>query len=134
MVDIYDEVFAIVRNAAISVEPSATVQDAYISFTASFPCVTVQEIDNSTSVRTIGSRDGENAARVSYQIEVFSNLVDGKRTECRKIMSAISDALILRNFDRVSLNAVPNYTDASIYRLTARFQVIADPQNKTYRR
>ena len=134
MIDIYDEVFAIVREAAVGVEPNAVVQDAYVPFTAAFPCVTVQEIDNNTSTHVIGSRDKENAARITYQIEVFSNLQDGKRSECRKIMSAISDALILRNFDRILMNAVPNYTDASIYRLTARFQVIADPQNKTYRR
>lgn len=134
MIDIYEDVFALVYEAAHRVAPTAVIQDAYIPATASFPCVTVQEIDNTTSAKVIGSRAKENAARCSYQIEVYSNKQDGSRTECRTIMAAVSDALIARNFERILLNDVPNYMDASVYRLTARFQTIADANSKTYRR
>lgn len=134
MIDIYDRVFGIVYDAARSVNASVAVQDAYIGEPPSFPCVTVLETDNSTAARIIGSRARENAARVTYQIEVYSDKNDTRRTECRSIMAAISDALIANNFERELLYATPNYRDARVYRLTARFRVIADKDNKTYRR
>lgn len=134
MIDVYDRVFGIVYRAAVGTGLNPVVLDAYTPSTPSFPCVTVQEIDNSSVVRTIGTRDTENFARLSYQIEVYSNAGEGRRTECRKIMGAISDALIASNFERELMYATPNYADATVYRLTARFRVIADAKNNTYRR
>ena len=134
MIDILDEVFAIVAEAAQNVAPEVTVQDDYIDAVSSFPVVTVAEINNSTSAHTIGSRPKENYAAIAFKVEVFSNKVDGKRSECRRIMSAISDALILRNFNRISMQPTPNYRDATVYRLTARFEVVSDSNKQTYRR
>lgn len=134
MIDIYDRVFGTVYRAAKGVNGNVTVQDEYIGKPPSFPVVTVQETDNSTASHIIGSRTTENAARVTYQIEVYSNANDTRRSECRAIMAAISDALIASNFDRELLYPTPNYADATVYRLTARFRTIADTNNNTYRR
>lgn len=134
MIDIYDRVFGTVYRAAKGANGNVTVQDAYIGEPPSFPLVTVQETDNSTASHIIGNRTTENAARVTYQIEVYSNANDTRRSECRAIMAAISDALIASNFDRELLYATPNYADATVYRLTARFRTIADTNNNTYRR
>lgn len=134
MIDIYDRVFGTVYRAAKGIDPNCDVQDAYTAVPSTFPLVTVQETDNSTAGGIIGSRTRENAARVTYQIEVYSNANDTRRSECRTIMGAISDALIASNFERELLYATPNYADATVYRLTARFRVIADANNNTYRR
>lgn len=134
MIDIYDRVFGTVYRAAKGVNPNCDVQDAYTAVPSTFPLVTVLETDNSTSSHVIGTHNPEKMARVTYQIEVYSNAPDTRRSECRQIMAAVSNALIASNFDRELLYPTPNYADATVYRLTARFRTIADTNNNTYRR
>lgn len=134
MINIDDRVFAIVFEAVKAVAPEAQICDPHIASPSIFPCVTVQLADNATTPSVIGSRNKARYARITYQVEVYSNKDNGKKSECYKIMAAISDALILRNFQQIVMTPTPNLKDASIYRLTARFQVIADNKNKTYRR
>lgn len=134
MIDIYDRVFAYIYEAVKKLNAEAEVYDAFTQIPAKFPCVTVQELNNTTTASIIGTRNKEKFARISYQIDVFSNANTGRRRECTELMGAISDALVMLNFQRVSMNPVPNYNDADIYRITARFEVIADDKNNTYRR
>lgn len=134
MIDIYDRVFAYVYEAVKKLNAEAEVYDAFSQIPPKFPCVTVQELNNTTTASIIGTRNKEKLARISYQIDVFSNANTGRRRECTELMSAINDALIMLNFERVSMQPVPNYLDADVYRITARFEVIADNKNNTYRR
>lgn len=133
MIDIYDRVFGIVWQAAKGADPSAVVQDSFIEKPPAFPCVTVQETNNVTTTTPIGTRNTEKYARCTYQVEVYAR-GDNRRTICRRIMAAVSDALITANFERELMAATPNYRDNTVYRLTARFRTYADNDNNTYRR
>jgi hypothetical protein len=75
----------------------------------------------------------ERHAVLMYQVDVYSNRVYGKKTECRKIMAEIDDAMAGMGFTRTTMTPVPNMNDATIYRLTARYTVLAD-EKYTYRR
>lgn len=56
-----------------------------------------------------------------------------KKTECKKIIKEINDALYSMNFRRTAMTPVPNMEDATIYRITARFRVATDGKH-FYRR
>lgn len=133
MIDIYNRVFGIVYLAAKGVDAQASVLDSYTSAPPTFPCVTVQEVNNITTEHPIGTRNTEKFARITYQIEVFT-VGDKRRSESRGIMAAISDALVSLGFERDFMASTPNYADANVYRLTARFRTFADINNNTYRR
>lgn len=68
-----------------------------------------------------------------FEINVYSNKAEGKKTECKKIIKEINDALYSMNFRRTAMTPVPNMEDATIYRITARFRVATDGKH-FYRR
>ena len=80
--------------------------------------------------RTTGTKE---MAQVMFEVNVYSNLQPGKKTECKKIMKVIDEVLFSMNFRRIVLTPVPNMEDATIYRLTARYRVATDGKN-FYRR
>lgn len=134
MINIYDRVFGTIYEAVKEVSPDADILNASSAIPSRFPCVTVRELNKTTTVAPIGTRNKAKYARISYQIDAYSNANDGKRADCETIVDAISDALILRNFELVSSMPTPNERNADIYRITARYEVIADDKNNTYRR
>lgn len=134
MINIYDRVFGIIYEAVREISPDAEILDAFSAIPSRFPCVTVRELNKTTTVARIGTRNKAKYVRIPYQVDVYSNANNGKRAECNEIADAISDALILRNFELISAMPTPNEHNADIYRITARYEVIADDKNNTYRR
>lgn len=75
----------------------------------------------------------ENMVIAMFEINVYSNKAEGKKTECKKIIKEINDALYSMNFRRTAMTPVPNMEDATIYRITSRFRVATDGKH-FYRR
>lgn len=65
-------------------------------------------------------------AQVMFEVNVYSNKAEGKKTECKTIMNEIDKTLFAMNFKRLALTPVPNMEDATIYRLVARYRVATD--------
>ena len=65
-------------------------------------------------------------AQVMFEINVYSNKAEGKKTECKAIMKIIDDVLFSMNFKRQALTPVPNLEDATTYRLVARYRAMTD--------
>ena len=68
-----------------------------------------------------------------YEVNIYSNLKTGRKTECRALAKVIDDAFAAMGFDRVMLNPIPNLEDATIYRIVARYEAVADAKNTIYR-
>ena len=83
-----------------------------------FPCVFIEESDNYT-VSLNGSNQGEESA-VMYEINVFSNKQNGRKSECKDIIKTIDDYMTLRGFTRNMCRPVENI-DPTIYRMVARY-------------
>ena len=96
-----------------------------------FPCVFLQEADNFNA-----GYDGcnhEHITGVMYELEVYSNLENGKKTQAKNIAYVADKELTRLGFRRMSLQAIPNYEDATIYRLIGRYAAsVID--NVVYRR
>ena len=57
------------------------------------PCVMLIEIDSATAKDTLDSSGAENHADVMYQIDVYSNLVEGRKEQCRAILEIVDNEM-----------------------------------------
>lgn len=107
------------------------VSGEYTSSPASFPAVTIEEVNNRVyqKMRTLHI---ENAASVLYEVNVFSNKIGYKKAEAQEIMSFVDNIMSGLGFTRTMCNPLPNLADATIYRLTARYEAVVDKDHWIY--
>lgn len=129
MIDIESKVYTPVAKALR--EAGATVKGVYVNAPSKFPFVSITESDNYSA--ELDTSDSEQFAVVMYEVNVYSNDANRKKTECKNLMKICSDKFYKLNFTRLSCNPVPNLEDASIYRMVARFRAVTDGTN-IYRR
>ena len=130
---IENEVYTKVATALRSQfgESGIFVTGEYTPTPPSFPCAYISEADNFNA-----GYDGSNAEVVTgvmYEVEVYTNKVNGKKAEAKGIMKTIDDVMTGLGFTRTLLQQLPNMNDATIYRLTARYTA-AVIDNTIYRR
>jgi hypothetical protein len=65
-------------------------------------------------------------AQVMFEINIYSNKADGRKTECKSIAKVIDDVMFRMNFKRMALTPIPNMEDATIYRIVARYRAMTD--------
>lgn len=135
MIDIETNVFHVIAAALRSAYSGIFVSGEYTPSPASFPAVTIAEMDN-TVYQKMRTTAIENAAQLMYEVNVYSNKVGYKKMETKEIMSAIDREFARLGFTRTMCNPVPNLQDATIFRLTARYEAVAvseGMQEKTVR-
>lgn len=84
-----------------------------------FPCVYITESDNFNA-----GYDGCNhevVTGVMYSIEVYSNKVNGKKSEAKSIMLEADRVMTALGFRRTLMQQIPNMNDATIFRMVARY-------------
>lgn len=127
MIDIESKVVNRVINA---VGNQAKVSSMYVNAPSSFPYISIIESDNYMS--NLDNSDKEKYATVMYEVNVYAN-DDKKKLTARKLLKIVDTEMYAMNFTRISMTPVPNLEDATIYRLTARYECVTDGQY-TYRR
>lgn len=124
MIDCENEVYTRIAKVLREKFPGIDVAGEYVQAPSVFPHVSITQSDNSViSNKTTGSAE---MAQVMFEINVYSNKTEGKKTECKAIMKVIDELLFKMNFKRLALTPVPNLEDATIYRLVARYRVATD--------
>ena len=124
MIDCENEVYTRIAKVLREKFPGIDVAGEYIPAPSAFPHVSITQSDNSViDNKTNGSAE---MAQVMFEINVYSNKTEGKKTECKAIMKVIDELLFQMNFKRLALTPVPNMEDATIYRLVARYRVATD--------
>jgi hypothetical protein len=123
MIDIENVVFNTVATALRTAFPGIFVSGEATPSPSSFPAATIVEMDNTTHISTLGTEMVEKHADLMYQVEVYSNLSSGKKTQCRSIMSAIDTQMMNMGFVRTSSGPqdIPN-ADTTKYRMVARYR------------
>ena len=134
MIDIESELFTILAAGIRQRFPGAYVTGEQVPTAPSFPCVSIVESGNMTLSTRTDSAEMENAAELTYEVEVFSNRVAGKKAECRAMIAYVDGELQDRGFERVFLQSIPNFADSTIYRMTARYRAVVDRAKTIYRR
>lgn len=95
-----------------------------------FPAAALVEMDNSTVRDRQSSTPVENFASVMYQLDVYAT----SKTECRKVYDAADTEMISMNFDRMSGRYIDNPDNPKVFRYTARYEAMIDPEGNIYRR
>ena len=126
MIDIEAYVFTPVAQAVRAAYDGAFVSGEYVQAPAKFPHISIVEQDNYMSVNRLDNSNTEKYATVMYQVDVYTNKTSGKKKQAREIMSLVDSMMYAKNFTRISMTPVPNYADATIYRLTARYRAETD--------
>ena len=125
MIDCENEIYTLIVEA---LGDDINVTSEYVKSPASFPHVSVVMTDNYTIENRYDTSMTDNLVEVTFEINVYSNKTNGKKTECKNILQTIDDLLYTMNFTRTAFTPVPNVEDATIYRLTAIYSVVTDGQ------
>ena len=134
MIDIENQVFDRVAKRVREQFPNIFMTGEYVNSPASFPAVSLVEMDNSIRENTIDSGSNENHVNVMYEVNVYSNKTTGKKSECKAIMALIDNEMTAMGFVRATLTPVPNEYDSTIYRMVARYRAAVSSNHTIYRR
>lgn len=134
MIDFENKIYGKIRAVVKEEYPNIYITSEYDKTPSSFPCVWVEEIENKAYRSTQTEVDMENHVELGYEINVFSNKTRSKKSECKKIIALIDKTMLNMGFSRTMLSSVPNLDDATIYRMTARYNCIMSKNGIIYRR
>lgn len=98
---------------------------------ARFPAVTIEGKDNYVYTRASTTKI-ENAANVMYEVNVYTNRVGYKKQDAQEIMSLIDEILSGLMLTRTMMQPIDNLSDATIYRLVARYKATVDTDFMIY--
>lgn len=133
MIDIENEVITLITDVLFANNISASVESVLNLNPPSFPTVCVEEIDNYVWGSSSDSGSVENHAYVSYEINIFTNDVAGKKQNAKSILDVIDVALSNHNFTRTSKTSL-SLDNGTKYRLIARYRAHVGANNTIYRR
>lgn len=133
MIDIESQVFTRVSEAVRSKFPTSFITGEYVKSPSEFPAISLVEMDNLPYEKTM-TVNPENHVTVTYEANVYSNLVRGKKSECKSIFAIIDKEMASMGFIRTSLAPVPNMNDSTIYRMTGRYRAVVSANHTIYRR
>lgn len=125
MIDIESKIVDTIFNAvkAENAFPNADVTTGFDEKTAIFPCVVVQEVDNAPYRKMDTDDCAENYTRLVYEVSVYTTNTNVAKTEGKKILGIVDDALQGLKFRRTRKNQ-PLNTSRTIFRQYARWEVI----------
>lgn len=124
MIDCENEVYTRIARVLRDKFSGINIAGEYVNAPSSFPHVSITQSDNSVvSEQMTGSAE---MAQVMFEINIYSNKADGRKTECKSIAKVIDDVMFKMNFKRIALTPIPNMEDATIYRIVARYRVMSD--------
>lgn len=130
MIDVEQEVFDAVSQMLNSKYPDIHIHNEMVSAPPSFPCVTIEEKDNAVNENTITGNREENYNDLLYEINVYSNLLSGKKDQCKSILTDVDQTMHTLGFTRTLFGSVLNEDDLSIYKMTSQYTATIS-KNKT---
>lgn len=135
MVDVSLQIFAIVAQELRDKFSGVRVEGAFNNTPSSFPFVSVEEIENTSHSPTRDSGSTENHANITYEINAYSNEVNGKTIQAKAMIMCADEVMAELGFTRTFGQPTPNTANATIARYTARYVAVIDTQTETiYRR
>ena len=134
MIYVENEIFTKVYDAVTATYPNAFVTGVFVPSPPTFPCVYFAMSDNAYFRNSIDSGSMENHDAIEFEVEIYSNSADGKKTQCYEIAGIIDGLMESLNFTRMGLMPVPNIADATIFRLVGRYRAVVGKDETIYRR
>ena len=133
MIDIESDVIESVAASVEAVYPDMLIIPETVYSPPQFPCVCIEETDSYVYTRTSDSATVENNDVVVFEVNVYSNKVNGKRTQAKEILAVVDEAFIDLGFVRTMTTSVA-MDEATKQRLFARYTAVTDKKKNIYRR
>ncbi len=132
--DIETDVFDAVASALSAKFGDIFITGEYVHAPESFPAVSIIEEDNSAFLAALDS-EGSHHSQLMYEVNVYSNLKSGRKTQAKEIMQEIDKKMSELGFARLSRQpmTLPN-AETSIYRMNARYRTVVDENKRLLRR
>lgn len=118
MIDPHNAVFAAV-DAAL---PSVIVAPEWVPSMSTFPAVIIQEINNTETARDLSN--SENAARIGFQFDIYSNKATGNLAERQAILATIDATVRLLGYSRDNIDTNMSNIDGTIKRTMAIYSQV----------
>ena len=134
MIDIENEVFNSIATALRAKHDPISLYGEYVPSPATYPTVFIEELDNYALERTQDSGSLENHASLMYEINVFSNLMVGKKSQAKSIFEDVDEIMAGLGFTRIVKTAIPNLENATIYRMVGRYKAVVSKDKTIFRR
>lgn len=125
MIDCENEVYTRVATVLREQFSGISITGEYMKAPSHFPHVSIIQSDNSVIRNRLDTGTSETAICM-FEINIYSNKAQGKKTECKTIAKVIDEVLSSMNFIRLAMTPIPNMEDATIYRIVARYRVATD--------
>lgn len=120
MIDKEYEVYTRVREA---LDKSIDMTTVYVNKPRHFPYVFMQQTDDYT-VYEDGSVN-EKYAALSFDINIFSNLQEGRHEECKRIAKTIDSVMRAMNFQRTAMVPLRDSTQTTVYGVDVHDQTVS---------
>ena len=131
MIDYSNEIFNAVAEHLRSLFSGIRVVGEYVNSPTRFPCVTIDEIENIPE--HLDSARVNKYALVTYRVQVFSNLENGKRAQAREIYGAVDAKLQELGLFAKSYTSTPAVYNSEIYSITATYEGVISADGVIYR-
>lgn len=131
MIDFSNEIFNAVAQNLRSAYKGIKVVGEYVAAPSAFPTVTIDETGNVPAHLDSGSNN--KYARVTYRVQVFSNLKSGKRKQAREIYSHVDAKLQELGLFAVTYTTTPAIYNSEVYCITATYEAVVDRDGMIYR-
>ena len=118
---VFDKVSAGFASTITTIPVNVTA--GYDENSAVYPTVVVRETGNAALTKTATDDCSENHARLTYEIEVYSNKIDTGRSECKLLLNTADDIMQSMKFRRI-YKSRPINVDRTVWRQYARYEVI----------
>lgn len=133
MIDIESQVYSNVAAALESEFPEIHVESILTFMPEHFPCVQIEEADNSLYRMSMDTAYHEHHAEVMYECNVYSNKQNGAKSECKKILAVIDRTMERMGFVRRGKSPAPANAPMA-YRMVGRYSAIVSENEEVYRR
>lgn len=131
MFDIESTVFKSINNEIKAKHSNAVVYSEYHRVPPIFPCVQIILVSALTHKPSGDGDNVENNTVVGFQIDVYTK-GDNKKSSCQNITATIDEKFLSLGFSRTLLTQTTNLEDASIYRITARYDAVISKDYYVY--
>lgn len=131
MIDYSNEIFDAVAKDLRSAYKSIKVVGEYVTAPTVFPTVTIDETGNVPA--HLDGAVNNKYARVTYRVQIFSNLKSGKRSQAREIYSRVDEKLQEMGLYAVTYTTTPAIYNSEVYCITATYEAVVDRNGVIFR-
>jgi hypothetical protein len=116
-----NEIFSAIATVLRSRFTGIFVTGEYVSAPSAFPSVSIVRSDSYPNRGNVALDLSDEQQIYIFDVNVYSNLTTGKKTQCVNIMDSIASEFKKLGFTQRTRSPIPN-ADSKVYREFARFQ------------